>query len=313
MQWIEITIDTTPEEIDELCMKLDDCGISGLIIENEEDIRNFLEENKAYWDYIDEELERSIKGVCRVKFYLENSEMGFMRLGYLRGQLGSLKLHMRPVSDEDWENNWKQYYKPIEVGSRLLIVPEWEKVEDSGGRIVLRLDPGLIFGTGSHPTTQMCLEALEMIAGPGKNILDLGCGSGILSIAGMLLGTDNAIGCDIDEKAPKVALENAKLNGIDEEHISFFTCDVVNDSEAFEELAVNKYEIITANIVADVIIALAPKVEELLTEDGLFICSGIIEGRQNEVLESLINSGLVVIGEYQKDGWYAYACCKMFA
>ena len=313
MQWIEITIDTTPEEIDELCMKLDDCGISGLIIENEEDIRNFLEENKAYWDYIDEELEKSIKGVCRVRFYLENSEMGFMRLGYLRGQLGSLKLHMRPVSDEDWENNWKQYYKPIEVGSRLLIVPEWEKVEDSGGRIVLRLDPGLIFGTGSHPTTQMCLEALEMIAGPGKNILDLGCGSGILSIAGMLLGTDNAIGCDIDEKAPKVALENAKLNGIDEEHISFFTCDVVNDSEAFEELAVNKYEIITANIVADVIIALAPKVEELLTEDGLFICSGIIEGRQNEVLESLINSGLVVIGEYQKDGWYAYACCKMFA
>ena len=313
MQWIEITIDTTPEEIDELCMKLDDCGISGLIIENEEDIRNFLEENKAYWDYIDEELEKSIKGVCRVKFYLENSEMGFMRLGYLRGQLGSLKLHMRPVSDEDWENNWKQYYKPIEVGSRLLIVPEWEKVEDSGGRIVLRLDPGLIFGTGSHPTTQMCLEALEMIAGPGKNILDLGCGSGILSIAGMLLGADNAIGCDIDEKAPKVALENAKLNGIDEEHISFFTCDVVNDSEAFEELAVNKYEIITANIVADVIIALAPKVEELLTEDGLFICSGIIEGRQDEVLENLINSGLVVIGEYQKDGWYAYACCKMFA
>ena len=313
MQWIEITIDTTPEEIDELCMKLDDCGISGLIIENEEDIRNFLEENKAYWDYIDEELEKSIKGVCRVKFYLENSEMGFMRLGYLRGQLGSLKLHMRPVSDEDWENNWKQYYKPIEVGSRLLIVPEWEKVEDSGGRIVLRLDPGLIFGTGSHPTTQMCLEALEMIAGPGKNILDLGCGSGILSIAGMLLGADNAIGCDIDEKAPKVALENAKLNGIDEEHISFFTCDVVNDSEAFKELAVNKYEIITANIVADVIIALAPKVEQLLTEDGLFICSGIIEGRQDEVLENLINSGLVVIGEYQKDGWYAYACCKMFA
>ena len=310
MQWIEITVNSTPQEIDALCQKLEDLGVEGLIIENEEDYKEFFSENKQYWDYIDEDLEKSIEGLCRVKFYIENSESGFLKLGYLRGKLDGIKLHMKPVADEDWENNWKEFYKPIKVGSRLLIVPQWEEAPEAGGRTVLRLDPGLIFGTGSHATTQMCLEALELVAAPGKNILDLGCGSGILAIAAMLLGCDNAIGCDIDEKAPAVAMENAELNGIDPSHISFVAGDIVGDDKVREMLSVNKYEIITANIVADVIIAIASTAQGLLTEDGAFICSGIIEGRQEEVCRALESAGLEIMAEYEKDGWHAYVCCK---
>ena len=313
MKWIEITINTQPDKIDELCERLNSLGISGLIIEDETTVREFLEANKQYWDYIDEELENSIKGICRIKFYLENTESGFMHLGYIRGNLHGEKLRMRPVSDDDWENNWKQYYKPIKVGTKLLIVPEWEKVEDTEGRKVVRLDPGLMFGTGSHPTTQMCLEALELVAEKGKNILDLGCGSGILAIAGLVLGADNAIGCDIDEKAPESAMKNAELNYLSDTHISFIAGDVLTDAELQKELRQNKYEIVTANIVADVIIELAPQIKEYLSEDGVFICSGIIEGRQDEVIKNLINNGLEIMAEFSKNGWYAYACCKQCA
>ena len=314
MQYIEITINSKPEEIDDLCARLTGLGVNSLVIEDEESIRTFLEENKQYWDYIDEELEKSIKGVCRVKFYLENTESGFLHLGYIRGNLRpGEKLRMRPVKESDWENNWKQYYKPIKVGNRLLIVPEWEEVKDTEGRKVLRLDPGLLFGTGSHPTTQMCLEALELVAEKGKNMLDLGCGSGILAIAGLILGADNAIGVDIDDKVPDAAMKNAELNYLMPDHISFTVGDITKDENLQKELLQNRYEIITANIVADVIIELAPQIKDYMTEDGLFICSGIIEGRQDEVIRNLINSGLEVIAEFTKDGWYAYACCKQCA
>jgi len=314
MQWIEITVNTKPEELDELCSRLNDCGISGLVIEDEQSIRTFLEENKQYWDYIDEELEKSIQGICRVKFYLENTEKGFMHLGYVRSKLKvGEKLNMRPVKDSDWENNWKQYYKPIKVGNKLLIVPEWEENVDSEGRTVVKLDPGLMFGTGSHPTTQMCLEALEYVCEKGKNILDLGCGSGILAIAALKLGCDYAIGCDIDEKSPEAAMDNARLNLIADDHVSFIAGDVTSDEELRKELLQNRYEIITANIVADVIIALAPGIKDYMTDDGIFICSGIIEGREEEVIKALINSGLEIMAEFNKNGWFAYACCKQCA
>ena len=308
MQWIEITIDSTHEDIDGLCDKLEELGVSGLIIEDETDVFDFLEENRAHWDYIDEELEESVRGVCRVKFYVENSEAGLMELENIRAGLNGAELVRRAVSDEDWENNWKQYYKPIKVGERLLIVPEWEDVPDTEGRVTLRLDPGLIFGTGSHPTTQMCLEALERRAPSGGKLLDLGCGSGILSIAGLLLGADSATGIDIDDKAPKTAYENAALNGIDCTGADFFAGDVLGDGELESRLSENRYDIITANIVADVIIALAPKVRKFLKDDGTFICSGIIEGRQDEVRAALDTCGFEITEEYEKEGWHAFSC-----
>ncbi len=310
MQWIEVTVNTSPEKIDLLCAKLETLDISGLIIEDEQDIRNFLRENKKYWDYIDEELEESIKGLSRVKFYLEDSPEGEKQLEEIKSALAGENITSRSVRDEDWENNWKQYYKPIKIGKKLLIVPLWESAENDDGRTILKLDPGLIFGTGSHPTTQMCLEELEDMAGPGKTILDLGCGSGILAIAGILLGTDRAIGCDIDEKAPDIAMENAQLNGITEENIKFIAGDVVGDKNTDNIIGHEKYDIITANIVADVIIALAPKIYDYLADDGTFVCSGIIDGRQSEVKQALEAHGLEVEKECRKDDWYAFCGCK---
>ena len=159
----------------------------------------------------------------------------------------------------------------------------------------------------------MCLEALELAAHKGANLLDLGSGSGILAIAGLLLGCDNAVGCDIDDKAPDVAMENALLNGLSPEHISFISGDVIGDKDVEAALLQNRYEIVTANIVADVIISLAPKIPNYLTEDGVFICSGIIEGRQDEVIAALINGGLEVMAQYNKGDWYAFVCCKICA
>ena len=176
MQWIEVSVPAESGEIDDLCETLAALGAGGMVVEDERDFQNFLETNHQYWDYVDEALENQFKGVSRVKFYLSDDEDGRALLGSIRSSLGR-ELTTATVQDSDWENNWRQYYEPIEVGEKLVVVPEWlEAPED--GRVPLRLDPGLIFGTGSHATTKMCLAALERYAAPGKTVLDLGCGSG---------------------------------------------------------------------------------------------------------------------------------------
>lgn len=310
MNWIEVTIKSSQDKIDLLCARLEAMDIDGLVIEDEEDIKRFLRENAKYWDYIDEEFEKSISGVCRVKFYLEDGDGGAAVLRSVKAAMPDADIETRIIKNEDWENNWKQYYKPIEVGSRLLIVPQWETAENSGGRVVLRLDPGLVFGTGSHPTTKMCLEELENVDCAGKSVLDLGCGSGILAIAAVLLGARDAKGCDIDEKAPSVAMENAALNGIFEDRISFIDGDVVSDKKTDMRLRDKKYDIITANIVADAIIALCGKVADYMKDGGVFICSGIIEGRQDEVASAIEKNNLKIIKKMRMDNWYAFTCAK---
>jgi ribosomal protein L11 methyltransferase len=308
MQWLEITINSSHAEVETLVDRLTDLGVEGIITEDEEDVTEFLEGNKKYWDYVDDNFLSSIKGVSRVKFYLEDSEDGLNTLKFLRQSMPEKELLSRTVKDEDWENNWKEYYKPLAVGSRLLIVPEWEQVPENDGKCVLRLDPGLIFGTGAHATTQMCLEALEDCAVPGTRVLDLGCGSGILAIAALLLGSDSAIGCDIDEKAPPVVMENAALNGIGSDRLNVFAGDVLSDSDVSRRLEGEKFEIVTANIVADVIIAIAKKAKSFLKENGTFICSGIIEGRELEVKSALQSAGFTIRQHKQKDGWNAFVC-----
>lgn len=308
MQWLEITVHTQTEKMELLCNRLEDMGIEGLIIEDEAEYRNFLQNNRQYWDYIDEDLEAAISGVCRVKFYLEDSEDGRAKLENIKNELSSPNITVASVRDEDWENNWKAYYKPIPVGERLLIVPEWEKYPPTEDRVVLRLDPGLIFGTGAHATTQMCLNCIDRMDVQGKTVLDLGCGSGILAIAALQLGAKCAEGWDIDPKAPGVVMENAKLNGIGDERLNVHAGDVLAETKRKDKTKQEKYDIVFANIVADVIISLVPNVEFWLKEDGCFICSGIIEGRQDEVRDSILDAGLRIAGAFEKDGWHCFQC-----
>lgn len=302
MRWIEVTVNCTGDP-DLMCADLAELGVGGMIVEDEQDFENFLENNHAYWDYVDEELENKFKGVSRVKFYLSDDEEGKALLNTVANFLGKMP-ETAFVQDSDWENNWKEFYKPIEVGEKLVVVPEWEPVPEDG-RIPLKLDPGLIFGTGSHATTKMCLAALESVAGPGKTVLDLGCGSGILGIGALLLGCDRCAGCDIDPKAPEVALSNAGLNGITAEQFDIRAGDVLSDASMRKALG-SDYDIVTANIVSDVIIPLSGFVKEFLKPGGTFITSGIIEGRQDEVRQAIEDNGFTILEHHNEDDWHCF-------
>ncbi len=316
MNWLELTIDTTPAGIDRVSMLLEDLGITGLVIDEEGDFHDFLEHNRQYWDYVDEALLQEKKGVCRITFYLEDSAAGYAALAQVRTALSALKaqhseyapltLTSGNLCDADWENNWKQFYKPMEIGERLIVVPEWEQA-NTQGRIPLVLNPGLTFGTGSHATTQLCLTALEKAVRGGEKVLDLGCGSGILSIAALKLGASTAVAVDIDDKCLDVAYENAALNGIGKDTYTVKVGDVLGD-EAMRGSLGGGYDIVLANIVADVIIGLAPMVRSLLAPGGLFLCSGIIDDRAEEVADKLREAGLVIEETRSAEGWFAYTC-----
>ena len=316
MNWLEVHIDTNHTGLDPVEAMLSSLDVDGVVIDDETEFREFLEDNRQYWDYVDEDLERRMAGLSRVTFYLQADEAGFAKLGEVRIALedlrargqdwGSLIMSLDNLADEDWENNWKQYYKPIEIGERLLVVPRWETVE-TAGRVPLYLDPGLTFGTGDHATTRLCLTALEKTIHGGERVLDLGCGSGILSIAALKLGAASARAVDIDRMCLDVAYENAALNGIGEETYSVRIGNVLTDAALRESLG-GGYDVVLANIVADVIIGLAPLARDFLKEGGTFLCSGVIEGRQAEVEEALRAAGLTVLETHERKGWYAYTC-----
>lgn len=305
MRWIEAAVDTPAEEIDERCEKLATLGCGGFVIESEEDFKGFIRENRQYWGVVDEELQRRYEGVSRIKFYIADDDGGRAVLAAVKGSLGC-EVHISYVQDSDWENNWRQYYKPIEIGNRLVVVPEWEQIPDDG-RVPLLLEPGLTFGTGDHPTTRLCLEGLEDAAGPGKRALDLGCGSGILGIAALLLGCDSCTGCDIDPMSPEVAAQNAELNGIGPDRFSVRAGDLLNDEKLRDSLG-SGYDIVLANIVADVIIPLAPLARSFMAEDGVFIVSGIIEDRTREVVSALKKNEFEIASHRYLDDWHSYTC-----
>ncbi len=306
MNWLEITVNTSHDKLEPLTNRLTALGIDGFITEDEADVREFLENNRKFWDYVDEDFMKSMSGVCRVKFYLEDSEDGRGELARVSAALPEFEPVTRSVRDEDWENNWREYYNPIEVGERLIIVPRWLPAPETD-RVELRLDPGLIFGTGAHATTQLCLGEIEKYA-PGQNVLDLGCGSGILAIGALLLGAKRAVGVDIDDKAPGVVMENAGFNVIGPDRLTVFAGDVLSDTALSRRLAGEKFGLVLMNIVSDVIIALSQKIPQFLAPGGTFICSGIIDGRQAEVKSALEKAGLTVTAHRQKDGWHAYIC-----
>lgn len=308
MRWIEVCVNTPEELIDERCEAMAAMGAGGFVIENESDFRDFLENNHQYWDYVDQELEDKFKGVSRIKCYLSDDEEGWDILHRIRSAYEDVGINY--VADSDWENNWREYYKPIEVGKKLVVVPEWEAVPEDG-RLPLRLDPGLIFGTGSHATTRMCLASLENYAGPGRKILDLGCGSGILGIGALVLGAERCTGCDIDPKAPDVAMANAALNGIGPDRFMVYAGDIIGDAGLRRELG-KGYDVVLANIVSDVIIPLSAFVRSFMAEDGVFITSGIIEGRQDEVRAALEKNGLAVTAHLCEEEWHCFVCRSSF-
>ncbi len=304
MRYIEVTVNTPGAEIDARCQEMADMGAGGFVIENEEDFKDFLEQNHQYWDYVDDELENQFAGVSRIKCYLTDDEDGLAVLRRINAAYDDVTTSY--VEDSDWENNWREYYKPIEVGEKLVVVPEWEEAPQDG-RLPLRLDPGLIFGTGSHATTRMCLAALEEFSKPGVRVLDLGCGSGILGIGALILGCDSCLGVDIDPKAPDVVMSNAALNGIGADKMTAWAGDIIADSSLRARIG-GGYQLVLANIVADVIIPLSAVVRQFMAPGAVFICSGIIEHRWPETEAALVSNGFEILDHKSEEEWHCFVC-----
>ena len=305
VKWLEIAVNTSADKLDEVTARLAANGMDSIVIEEEGEFRQFLEQNRQYWDYVDDELLEKMRGVARVKFYVTDDADGHAQLArYTQGL--DCEYSQTALGENDWAYSWQKYYKPLTIGERLYVVPQWEKDQPvPAGKTAVYLDPGLTFGTGSHASTQLCLEGVEEHTAPGCSVLDLGCGSGILSIAALVLGAGYAAAVDIDPKAVGVAYENAALIGIGKDIYHVCAGDVIGDEELAGRLAERRYDLVLANIVADVIIPLSARVPQLMAPDGVFLCSGIIHSRAEEVAAALAVHGLTVTKKREKNGWAA--------
>lgn len=315
MDWIKTTVTTTAEGIDPVSGRLLELGINGIEISDKDDFIEFLENNRKYWDYVDEELEKLKDADTKITFYLSCGAAGIEQLNAVKASLaelkaldadgiyGSLEISTDNVKDEDWSEIWKQYFHPIPVGKKILICPAWETPKNTDGRTVFTVNPGLSFGTGSHPSTRFCLEEIEENLKPGDSMLDLGCGSGILSVTALLLGASSAVAVDIDSNATDVAHSNLKLNKLTDENYKTYTGDITSDKELRDKLGT--HNLVVANIVADVIIAIAPYVMGFMNPGATFICSGIILERLDEVKAALTQNGLNITKVKCDDDWAA--------
>ena len=310
MAWLEITIDTKSDRIGSVVTRLTAKGFSDLVIEDQEEFEEFLEGNRDYWDYIDEDFQQRLQGLSRVKVYLEDTDTaGLSRLEGAVNELG-LKMNVAALPETNWEESWKDNYPAVEVGKNLIVVPYWD-AENTNGRTPIVLDPGLTFGTGAHPSTQMVMEAMEELVTPEYRCLDLGSGSGILSIAALRLGAQSAIGVDIDPKAEDIARENAAYNGFAAPAFTALTGNVTEDKDMMDSLCASEYDLVLVNIVADVIIGLSPVLPNFLTERSTLICSGILDVRLPDVLAALEAAGLTVTATYEKEDWRCVTAKKM--
>ncbi|MDR1665277.1 MAG: 50S ribosomal protein L11 methyltransferase, partial [Clostridiales bacterium] len=295
MEWVKARIATTSEGVEPVFGALLNCGVAGAEIIDAAEMKRFLSENPFSWDYVDESLTSVDSGFAEVVFYVPDSPEGNETLLNIKSALaklsndkvnlpapGALSLTVETVNDESWLHEWKKHYKPFRVGCSLVVVPMWEEYEPSERDLIITLDPGSVFGTGMHPTTQLCMEALEDFIRPGASVLDIGCGSGILSIAALRLGASSAFGCDIDPAVEQSVSVNRGLNALTESQLAVRNGDIFNNASLRSEIASRPYDVVVSNIVADVIIGLTGYVPRLLAGKGLFIASGIIDERYEE-------------------------------
>lgn len=302
MQWTEIVVTVKREYADVTSDVCTAFAHGGLYIEDYADLERQVQAI-AHVDLIEESLLNEPRDIVKIHLYVSPDENAVQINDALRGALlkagvnASLETH--GVHQEDWENAWKAYYHPIEIGERLAVAPSWEEYVGKN-RTVMRLDPGMAFGTGTHETTALCLEELDVRIHGGEKVLDIGCGSGILAVAALLLGAQSALGIDIDPMAVRTAKENALLNGVQQS----FAAHEGNLAQHTN----GTYNVITANIVADAIIGLAPAIPALLTKGGVFLASGIITQRTAEVTKAIEDAGLCVASTKTKKGWVLLVC-----
>lgn len=318
MDWVEVNIFTTTEGIDAVCGSLLCLGITGFVIKDAQDFEEFLNNKTGNWDYIDDDLMGLKSCETSVTVYLADNAQGMNSLEEIKEELkaikqrdienkfGRLAFEIANVNEEDWANNWKKYFKPLSVGNKLLIKPSWEKCSNAENRKILEIDPASSFGTGQHNTTQLCLELLEKYMKAEDNLLDLGCGSGILSIGGVLLGAKSATAIDIEENAVTTAIENAKKNNISEKKYKAYCGNIIEDESLVKEIGTG-YDIICANIVADILIAMSEIFDKFLKKNGVLIMSGVISTRKDEVIEAVVSKGFSTIEIHEKGGWVAIA------
>ena len=306
MDWIEVVVSVNTKDADTAAAIANMVVPYGIYIEDYSDMEDEAPVI-AHIDLIDEELLKKDKSRVLIHIYFakeENaSEAAVFLSERLRAEGIDNTIESIGVNDSEWSENWKKYFKPMEIGTRLAICPSWETYNNKDNRVILKIDPGAAFGTGTHATTSMCLELLDEYAAGGQKILDVGCGSGILSIAGVILGADSAVGVDIDEQSVKTSLENAACNGLSDK--TEFIC-----GDLTEKIS-GKYDIVCANIVADVIIKLCEGIDNYMKDDALFICSGIIDIRSADVVAALKDNGFEIVRECTKENWCAYVTRKV--
>lgn len=302
--WTEIAITVSTADIDRAGNIANMVVPYGIYIEDYSALEKETLEI-AHIDLIEQSLleKDRTKGIIHV--YVNPHENPLEAVSFIKERLESeniaFEITIADCKTEDWVNNWKQYFHPMPIGKKLLIRPEWEEEYDANGRIVLNIEPGLAFGTGSHPTTKLCLETLEKYVKEGSTVLDIGCGSGILSIASLLLGAKSAFGVDIDKLAVKTALENAEKNG--------FKPPVFNAVNGnLSDKVTGRYSIIAANIVADIIMEFNKEVGNYLEKDGVYITGGIIDSRKDEVIYSFQQNGFEIIENFEEKGWNVFVC-----
>ena len=324
MQWIETNIYTTTEGIEPLCGRLYAVELNGVQIKDAADFNDFIENETQYWDYIDESLEPLKTCETCVTVYLTDDADGRELLSHIRGtvaelqaldsdgRFGRLAIELSGINEEDWANNWKKYYKPFCLGQKLLIKSEWEELDEAerAGKVVLSMNPGHLFGTGTHHSTQLCMVELEKYVQAGDRVLDLGCGSGILSILTLLLGAESATAVDIDPAAPATAGENLSLNGLDPARYRVLVGNVIDDEALRAEIG-GEYDVVVANIVADVIIAMSAAAYAQTKRGGIFITSGIIAPRGDEVKVALTAAGFEIIDVHEQSDWLCITAKKI--
>ena len=316
MNWTEVSIYTTTNGIEIINGALMKLNINDAVIEDASVFEDFLNNETMNWDYFDEDLIKMKDIESCIKVYMADNEQGrgLLRKIYefieelkednMNIDLGSLRVETKVLNDEDWANNWKQYFKPFIVADKITIKPSWEVYNDTiDGKVILEIDPGMSFGTGQHHTTRLCIEQINKHLKKDMEVLDMGCGSGILSIAALLLGATNCVGVDIDENAVHIAKENAALNNIYEDRLSLYCGDVTGDTALQEKIGYNKYDMIAVNIIAQIIMGMSETFPKFLKKGGLVIASGIIKKYLQDVIDNFKSLGFEIMEVNESEEW----------